>query len=492
MIAHRAWILSFTMVTALFLVACSGSGGGPDYSGQPPAPAGAMAPQSAGAAALDTGNPVGPPPVPRVPLALKVQPDLTAPIINDSGSFVGGPIILGTNTGSTGTGLEGVGGVSGYGVLGLAEKSTGNGAGVYGKATAPGGTGVYGYSAQSYAVIGDSEFGNGVYGLAGQPSRVGGLFTNTSTSSSAVALKASTTNGTGVLGTTAFASGNGGNFAQAGILGKDLSTDNGEGDAGVAGITVTGYGVYGQAGGNGQGAGVQGVGNNRSTGVDGFVPFGAIGGVGVGAGNSGSGTGLFGNGDGLSAFSLHATAIVAEAEAASSTQPVLLLFTDDHQPYIIGEDGNGAGPAFSIDASGNMILSGNLTVDGSISDSTGSVGNCSTCPGPLVKRAPVEDTGEAQLTSGHGYVQLDPTFAAKLDRSQRYHVFITPEGENNGLYVTGKTSIGFSVREVHNGRSTIAFDYRIVGTPKSTGMLSKPIRTLSSPPKWVKGRLVFR
>ncbi len=59
---------------------------------------------------------------------------------------------------------------------------------------------------------------------------------------------------------------------------------------------------------------------------------------------------------------------------------------------------------------------------------------------------------------------LDPTFAASIDGRQSYRVFVTPDGDTNGLYVAAKTATGFIVREIHGGRSTLAFDYRIVAT----------------------------
>jgi hypothetical protein len=44
-------------------------------------------------------------------------------------------------------------------------------------------------------------------------------------------------------------------------------------------------------------------------------------------------------------------------------------------------------------------------------------------------------------------------------------VFITPEGDSRGVYVTAKTSLGFTVRENQGGQSTLAFSYRIVAKP---------------------------
>jgi hypothetical protein len=47
-----------------------------------------------------------------------------------------------------------------------------------------------------------------------------------------------------------------------------------------------------------------------------------------------------------------------------------------------------------------------------------------------------------------------------------YHVFLTPNGDCKGLYVTKKTANSFEVRELGGGKSSIAFDYRIMARRK--------------------------
>ena len=73
-----------------------------------------------------------------------------------------------------------------------------------------------------------------------------------------------------------------------------------------------------------------------------------------------------------------------------------------------------------------------------------------------------EDFGAGQLADGAATVSLDPTFAETVNGAADYHVFLTPEGDCRGLYVSRKTASGFEVRELGGGRSTVAFDYRIV------------------------------
>jgi hypothetical protein len=74
----------------------------------------------------------------------------------------------------------------------------------------------------------------------------------------------------------------------------------------------------------------------------------------------------------------------------------------------------------------------------------------------------LEDFGSATLSGGTAHVALDPAFAETVTASADYHVFLTPRGDSRGLYVTNVTPSGFEVRESGGGRSSLAFDYRIV------------------------------
>jgi hypothetical protein len=76
-----------------------------------------------------------------------------------------------------------------------------------------------------------------------------------------------------------------------------------------------------------------------------------------------------------------------------------------------------------------------------------------------------EDFGRAELTRGHAQVELDPDFAALVD-TDVYHVFVTPEGDSNGLYTSARTPSGFEVREQGGGTSTLPFSYRVVARRK--------------------------
>jgi hypothetical protein len=73
-----------------------------------------------------------------------------------------------------------------------------------------------------------------------------------------------------------------------------------------------------------------------------------------------------------------------------------------------------------------------------------------------------EDFGNGQLREGVAEVTLDPTFVRAANAEPGYHVFLTPNGDCQGLYVAQKTATGFQVRELRGGKSSVGFDYRIV------------------------------
>jgi hypothetical protein len=79
-----------------------------------------------------------------------------------------------------------------------------------------------------------------------------------------------------------------------------------------------------------------------------------------------------------------------------------------------------------------------------------------------------EDFGSGKLSNGSATVSLDFGFSQTVNTSVDYHVFITPNGESEGLYVVNKTAGGFEVREQHSGHSNIGFDYRIVAHRKGS------------------------
>jgi hypothetical protein len=77
-----------------------------------------------------------------------------------------------------------------------------------------------------------------------------------------------------------------------------------------------------------------------------------------------------------------------------------------------------------------------------------------------------EDFGGAQLIQGRAVVKLDPIFAETVSTEDEYHVFLTPKGDCQGLYIARQSAHSFEVREAQHGKGTIAFDYRVVAKRK--------------------------
>ncbi len=125
-------------------------------------------------------------------------------------------------------------------------------------------------------------------------------------------------------------------------------------------------------------------------------------------------------------------------------------------PFVTG------GPLFAGLFLGNVQVQGDFTVTGRKSavvphpDGTHRRLYCVESPENWF-----EDFGSGKLKGGRTIVALDKTFS-KLVTCKDYHVFLTPEGDCNGLYVQRKTSSGFEVREMQKGASAVSFSYRIV------------------------------
>ena len=90
-----------------------------------------------------------------------------------------------------------------------------------------------------------------------------------------------------------------------------------------------------------------------------------------------------------------------------------------------------------------------------------------------------EDFGSGQLQNGAATIALDPTFMQTVNPAG-YHVYVTPNGDCEGLYVTQKTATSFEVHELHAGKSSVAFDYRIVARRK--GLESLRLEPVSTDP----------
>lgn len=334
--------------------------------------------------------------------------------------------------------------------------------------------------------------------------------------------------GSGILGETTE---NSKTLGFAGLLGVDLATPNPNGpplnNSGVNGQSVSGVGVFGQT--------TSGIGVRASAGSGTAISANAAGGDGIFAttqsnipgeasagvfgedvGNTStasgvtgfSGTGIGVAGDNFERGKFLNSAFLGLTFASSintffPAKPPGGLFNSDVGEGVVAESQGSQAEALAaanfnggplirayaastemmdLDNSGNMVLRGSLTQNGNpkavVSTSTaGSVVMYS----PAQAVASVEDVGEAQLVAGRAYVRLDPRFATTMAQARPYLVFITPQGDTAGLYVSQKTASGFTVRE-HGGQSSIAFDYRIVAEPYAAqgARLANPPRLITN------------
>jgi hypothetical protein len=265
-------------------------------------------------------------------------------------------------------------------------------------------------------------------------------------------------NKVGTVGVTFFPSAKSSSGGWPGIAGIDASTDNGTNNAGVQGTSTAGAGVVGVVFPNF-------AVNPSPVGVFGAA-FSADGDPqNIGVESLAYGTGVL------------AESLASAAPAGSVQSPALQVVCDNGTPAIIASTAFAA-PAtdfMSLDCAGNMVLKGTLVQNATpllaihTSDGRNLVSYASRQAQPTV-----EDLGEGRMVNGLAHVSLDPTFAATIDKRTNYLVFITPDGDSRGLYVTEKTTLGFDVRENAGGRSNLTFDYRLVAKPYDTNAARLP------------------
>lgn len=111
---------------------------------------------------------------------------------------------------------------------------------------------------------------------------------------------------------------------------------------------------------------------------------------------------------------------------------------------------------------GDLSCDGDLTFLGSKSAAVDVGGNMYRLYAMESPEVWFEDFGSSQLANGSVFVTIDPLFAQSVNLGSDYHVFLTPLGDCNGLYIASKGPDGFEVRELGGGAADIAFDYRII------------------------------
>ena len=317
--------------------------------------------------------------------------------------------VVGVSTATSGGSIGVVGGTadsSGYGVYG--SNGTAGGTAVYGAAS--GGAGIYGSATNGTGVYGTTSGTAGVYGLAqGGGIGVGGESTNDADFAPGVlgTQTGSTHKTIGVMGETPSNLG-------AGVYGQNQTTQSGEGSFGCC------AGVWGDGGANN---------------TLGYSEFGVL-------GTTDNGT---------------------AAEFFNSSIGYYTLYV---------KNVSFGGPAlFAGSFSGSCVIDGYGDIN-----CTGSKSAIVPLDGGQRKVALYavespknwfEDFGSEQLSSGSATITLDADFAQTVNTERNYHVYLTPNGDCKGLYVTHKTATSFEVHELGGGTSNVTFDYRIIALRKN-------------------------
>jgi hypothetical protein len=292
-----------------------------------------------------------------------------------------------------------------------------NGTGIAGS----GGDGIYGKGKDSdgTGIIGVGNNGDSTFTLVGG---TGGSFTG---ASGIYAKVDNNSTGTGVIGAGYHVS-------------SVATTTTGSGGA------FTGYqGVYGKAV-SPTGTGVIGVGNNGS----GYYIYSGT--VGSGGAFTGAEVGVYG---------------YATNTGGNNGNPI-----------------NRAGGYFQ-DNNTYAIVGGtwNNTSYGILSNGTKSTIVKDLNENPVVMYCPeapevlFQDYGIGQLNNGRVHIVLDPVLTKniRVDENHPLKVFVTLEGDCNGVYITNKSVNGFDVVELQGGTSDVPFSWQIVATRASEEYVNK-------------------
>ena len=329
--------------------------------------------------------------------------------------------------------------------------ASGTSVGVSANATAPSGVGLAGQG--TYGVVGTASTANGI-GLWGQAQ---GQANSIGVEGQGTAFGVTGTGATGISG-TGTQTGVTGTGAQAGVVGQGAIGVTGTAlpwanAVGVQGTASRGYGVVGLSSISSLGSV---VGSHYS--LKNLVA--AVWGDTVGSYNSYTEVSnpvaaILGTADGTSAGyfdnnSPNATTIVLINEAHGGATGITGLFRTLMATTPEGTCGFGG--------------AGDLTCTGQVK-TLASTGGGARKVETYAMQSPenwMEDFGSGEVNGGVAIVAIDPAFAETVAGDSSYHVFLTPNGDSKGLYVTRKTATSFEVRESGGGTSSLSFDYRIV------------------------------
>jgi hypothetical protein len=363
------------------------------------------------------------------------------PQLNTANTFTGNQTVTGNVTASgTGSFSNGISGLSSTAnanaVNGNNSATSGSGSGVYGSTSSLGGTGV----------VGANGFGgDGVWGQSNGTAAYGA----------------------GVLGTSFSTNGSAPSYGIYGATSNPYS-----GSAGVYGIATNttygpNYGVYGATSSEGvASAGVYGEANRNSVGAGVIGQFASL--SGVGGGRFLASTGVWGDGStGPASIAVLGTVDKGYAGYFENNDSENLYYTVDVEAvngttYPFDAFNSSTNKGCNIDNNGNVNCSGSFNPVVPIDGGARKV----ALPAIQSPKNWFEDFGSGQLVNGSAVVSLDSDFIQTVNTAMDYKVFLTPNGDCNGLYVSQKTATSFEVHEVHAGASSVAFDYRIVALRK--------------------------
>ena len=186
------------------------------------------------------------------------------------------------------------------------------------------------------------------------------------------------------------------------------------------------------------------------------------------------------NGDAMLAENNSLASTLGVQNSTTDTTAVIAEFVDPSTPPLISGSENGC----VIDTQGNLSCTGTISSNSPVASADPAkpgANRLAKGPQPNSQNSSLrlteagdqwrEDFGSARLVHGVAEVALDPDFVRMLSTAG-YQVFFTPKGDCKGLYIARETSTSFEVHELGGGRSTLEFDYRVVGHHK----LYRPIR----------------
>jgi hypothetical protein len=210
------------------------------------------------------------------------------------------------------------------------------------------------------------------------------------------------------------------------------------------------------------------------------------------AGSSSSGNGVYGqSASGTGVFGTTTSGLygVAGISGTASGSAGLVGVATGPNAVAFGTIVQG-GATFAGYFNGTTVVNGAFAVTGSksaaVKDASGQYRLMYSVESP---EAWFEDFGTGTLVNGKATVKLDPQFAQHIHTDQ-YHVFISEDGDHNGLHTTAKNTSGFTVEAssllakaagVNAAQAQGSFSWRVVA--KRNDIKGERLATFAMPPK---------